>query len=66
MQRARMFSDSQKLTAALLDDIEVNIYVKSADRRYLYVTSTPTLAFGHRLRGKEGDSYGAMQEKPLA
>ena len=30
------------------------------------LTSTPTLAFGHRLRGKEGDSYGAMQEKPLA
>ena len=30
------------------------------------LTSTRTLAFGHRLRGKEGDSYGAMQEKPLA
>ena len=30
------------------------------------LTSTSTLAFGHRLRGKEGDSYGAMQEKPLA
>ncbi len=28
--------------------------------------TSPTLAFGHRLRGKEGDSYGAMQEKPLA
>ncbi len=51
MQRARMFSDSQKLTAALLDDIEVNVYVKSADRRYLYLTS-PTLAFGHRCAGR--------------
>ena len=30
------------------------------------LTSIPTLAVGHRLRGKEGDSYGAMQEKPLA
>lgn len=33
--------------------------------REVFIPS-PTLAFGHRLRGKEGDSYGAMQEKPLA
>ena len=30
------------------------------------LTSSPTLAFGHRLRGKEGDSYGATHEKPRA
>jgi hypothetical protein len=30
------------------------------------LTSSPTLAFGHRLRGKEGDSYGATHELPLA
>ena len=31
-----------------------------------FLTSSPTLAFGHRLRGKEGDSYGATHEKSLA
>lgn len=31
-----------------------------------FLTSSPTLAFGHRLRGKEGDSYGATHEKPRA
>ena len=31
-----------------------------------HLTSSPTLAFGHRLRAKEGDSYGATHEKPLA
>ncbi len=25
-----------------------------------YLTSSPSLAFGHRLRGKGGDSYGAQ------
>ena len=45
MQRVRMFSDSQKLTVALLDDIEVNIYVKSADRRYLYINPETARTF---------------------
>ena len=31
-----------------------------------FLTSSPTLAFGHRLRGKEGDSYGATHETPRA
>jgi len=31
----------------------------------IFLTSTPTLACGHRLRGEEGDSYSAMQETPL-
>ena len=30
---------------------------------YPKLTSSPTLAFGHRLRGKEEDSYGATHEK---
>ena len=29
------------------------------------LTSSPTLAFGHRLRGKEGDSCCAMQSHAL-
>jgi tripartite-type tricarboxylate transporter receptor subunit TctC len=36
---------------------------------FLYVpmlTSSPTLAFGHRLRGKAGHSYCAMHERSLA
>lgn len=41
---------------------------RAAERaeRGLNLTSSPTLAFGHRLRGKEGDSYGATHEKPRA
>ena len=35
-------------------------------RSFAFLTSSPTLAFGHRLRGKEGDSYGATHEKPRA
>ena len=35
-------------------------------RSFAFLTSSPTLAFGHRLRGKKGDSYGATHEKPRA
>ena len=38
----------------------------SSNTKHEYLTSSPTLAFGHRLRGKEGDSYGATHEKPHA
>ena len=30
------------------------------------LTSSPPLAFGHRLRGKDGDSYGAQARHPAA
>ncbi|QKV55702.1 DUF932 domain-containing protein (plasmid) [Comamonas antarctica] len=40
--------------AAQVDDAEAN-----------ELTSSPTLAFGHRLRGKEGDSCCAMQSHAL-
>ena len=36
------------------------------EQQEAFLTSSPTLAFGHRLRAKEGDSYGATHEKPRA
>ncbi|MDD2713995.1 MAG: ATP-binding protein [Simplicispira sp.] len=43
----------------------VEVFPSGARPHYL-LTSSPTLAFGHRLRGKEGDSYGATHETPHA
>lgn len=40
--------------------------IARAHALHAVLTSSPTLAFGHRLRGKEGDSYGATHEKPRA
>ena len=35
--------------------LDTNVLVRYAHR----LTSSPPLAFGHRLRGKDGESYGA-------
>ena len=40
-----MLRDSETVTAALLDDIEVNIYVKSAQRQYLYINPETARTF---------------------
>ncbi len=46
---------------------ELNALADFNCARYrLGLTSSPTLAKGHRLRGKEGDSYGAKHELPHA
>ncbi len=42
----------------------VHDYIRYYNQERL--TSSPTLAFGHRLRGKVGDSCCATHELPLA